>query len=161
MIKPNKKLQVATLSVGFFFLYAPILSLIVYSFNDSQLVTIWSRISLRWYYALAEDDELINAAWLSLKIGLLTAFASVVIGTWAGFVLARMGRFRGFTLYSAMVNAPLVIPEVIQGYFIAAAVCRDGQGAGLAGRTRRVHHLDRPRDVVCELCGHHRAKPDS
>ncbi|KPC51971.1 ABC transporter permease subunit [Amantichitinum ursilacus] len=115
MIKPNKKLQVGTLAVGFFFLYAPILSLIVYSFNDSQLVTIWSKVSLRWYYALAQDDELINAAWLSLKIGLLTAFASVAIGTWAGFVLARMGRFRGFTLYSAMINAPLVIPEVIQG----------------------------------------------
>ena len=61
------------------------------------------------------DDELINAAWLSLRIAFLTACASVVIGTWAGFVLARMGRFRGFTLYTGMINAPLVIPEVIQG----------------------------------------------
>ncbi|CAG9251381.1 putrescine ABC transporter membrane subunit PotI [Burkholderia cepacia] len=65
--------------------------------------------------ALLHDDELLTAAWLSLKIALLTATASVAIGTWAGFVLARMGRFRGFTLYAAMINAPLVIPEVIQG----------------------------------------------
>ncbi|MBL3940376.1 putrescine ABC transporter permease PotI, partial [Bacteroides thetaiotaomicron] len=64
---------------------------------------------------LVQDDELLTAAWLSLKIGVLTAFASVFIGTWAGFVLARMGRFRGFALFSGMINAPLVIPEVIQG----------------------------------------------
>jgi putrescine transport system permease protein len=70
---------------------------------------------LRWYAALVDDDELLTAAWLSLRIGVLTAFASVFIGTWAGFVLARMGRFRGFALFSGMINAPLVIPEVIQG----------------------------------------------
>ncbi|MBB5189704.1 putrescine transport system permease protein [Silvimonas terrae] len=115
MIKPNKQLQATVLSLGFFFLYAPIISLVVYSFNDSQLVTVWSKFSFRWYGELMHDDELINAAWLSLKIGLMTAFASVFIGTWAGFVLARMGRFRGFALYTAMINAPLVIPEVIQG----------------------------------------------
>lgn len=70
---------------------------------------------MRWYAALVDDDELLTAAWLSLRIGVLTAFASVFIGTWAGFVLARMGRFRGFALFSGMINAPLVIPEVIQG----------------------------------------------
>ncbi|KWC76435.1 spermidine/putrescine ABC transporter permease, partial [Burkholderia cepacia] len=93
----------------------PIISLVVYSFNESKLVTVWSGFSLKWYGALLHDDELLTAAWLSLKIALLTATASVAIGTWAGFVLARMGRFRGFTLYAAMINAPLVIPEVIQG----------------------------------------------
>jgi len=114
-MKPNRYLQFAALFVGFAFLYIPIISLIVYSFNESKLVTVWSGFSFRWYTALVEDDELLTAAWLSLKIGVLTAFASVFIGTWAGFVLARMGRFRGFALFSGMINAPLVIPEVIQG----------------------------------------------
>ncbi|MEK6314522.1 MAG: ABC transporter permease subunit [Burkholderia gladioli] len=112
---PNRYLRLAALALGFGFLYIPILSLIVYSFNESQLVTVWSGFSTRWYSALLSDDELIAAAWLSLKIGVLTACASVVIGTWAGYVLARMGRFRGHALYSGMINAPLVIPEVIQG----------------------------------------------
>jgi putrescine transport system permease protein len=114
-MKPNRLLQIVALGIGFLFLYVPIVSLVVYSFNESQLVTVWTRFSFRWYTALLDDDELIAAAWLSLRIALLTAFASVFIGTWAGFVLARMGRFRGFTLYTGMINAPLVIPEVIQG----------------------------------------------
>ncbi len=92
MIKPNRGLQVAVLGIGFLFLYIPIISLVVYSFNESQLVTVWSGFSLKWYAALWQDDEpLIDAAWLSLKVALMTAFASVLIGTWAGFVLARMG----------------------------------------------------------------------
>lgn len=115
MIKPNKTLSTSVLTFGFMFLYLPIISLVVYSFNESKLVTVWSGFSLKWYAALLQDDELLTAAWLSLKIGLMTAFASVAIGTWAGYVLARMGRFRGFTLYTGMLNAPLVIPEVIQG----------------------------------------------
>ncbi len=115
MIKVSRPLQITALGLGFAFLYIPILSLIVYSFNDSPLVTVWTEPSLKWYRALVNDDELINAAWLSLRIAFLTACASVVIGTWAGFVLARMGRFKGFTLYAGMINAPLVIPEVIQG----------------------------------------------
>ncbi len=114
-MKVNRWLQWLALGLGFAFLYIPIVSLIVYSFNESQLVTVWTRFSTRWYQALVSDDELIAAAWLSLRVALMTAFASVVIGTWAGFVLARMGRFRGFTLYTGMINAPLVIPEVIQG----------------------------------------------
>jgi len=114
-MKPNRILQFTALALGFLFLYVPIISLVVYSFNESQLVTVWTRFSTRWYAALLHDDELIAAAWLSLRVAVLTAFASVIIGTWAGFVLARMGRFRGFTLYTGMINAPLVIPEVIQG----------------------------------------------
>jgi putrescine transport system permease protein len=115
MIKPNKTLSTGVLTFGFLFLYIPIISLVVFSFNESKLVTIWSGFSLKWYAALLQDDELLTAGWLSLKIGLMTACASVVIGTWAGFVLARFGRFRGFTLFAGMINAPLVIPEVIQG----------------------------------------------
>lgn len=115
MTKPNKLLSRTVLIAGFLFLYIPIISLVVYSFNASKLVTVWSGLSLRWYGALAQDGELLDAAWLSLKVALFTAFAAVVIGTWAGFVLARFGRFRGFTLFAGMINAPLVIPEVIQG----------------------------------------------
>ncbi|MBV8658897.1 MAG: ABC transporter permease subunit [Burkholderiales bacterium] len=115
MIKTNKPLQWSVLSIGMLFLYIPIVSLVFYSFNESKLVTTWSGFSVKWYGELMKDDELIQAAWISLKLGLFTAFASVAIGTWAGFVLARFGRFKGFTLYVGMINAPLVIPEVIQG----------------------------------------------
>ena len=115
MIEPSRSLRFTFLGLGFLFLYIPIVSLVVYSFNESQLVTVWTQFSLKWYAALLHDDELINAAWLSIRIAVFTACASVVIGTWAGYVLARMGRFRGFTLYAGMINAPLVIPEVIQG----------------------------------------------
>ncbi|KVE33570.1 ABC transporter permease subunit [Burkholderia sp. TSV86] len=115
MIKPSKPLSATVLTCGFLFLYIPIISLVVYSFNESKLVTVWSCFSLKWYGALLQDDELLASAWLSLKVAMMTAFASVIIGTWAGFVLARFGRFRGFTLYTGMINAPLVIPEVIQG----------------------------------------------
>jgi putrescine transport system permease protein len=130
MIKPNRTLQITALGIGFAFLYIPILSLIIYSFNESQLVTVWTRFSTRWYEALASDDELIAAAWLSLRIALMTAFASVFIGTWAGFVLARMGRFRGFTLYTGMINAPLVIPEVIQGISLLLLFIEMGKWLG-------------------------------
>ncbi|OBU84864.1 ABC transporter permease subunit [Chromobacterium subtsugae] len=115
MIKPSKPLSFLVLGLGYGFLYLPIALLVIYSFNESKLVTLWSGFSLKWYAALLDDDELITAAWLSLKIALMTATASVVIGTWAGFVLGRFGRFRFFTLFTGMVNAPLVIPEVIQG----------------------------------------------
>ncbi|KMN34961.1 MULTISPECIES: ABC transporter permease subunit [Chromobacterium] len=115
MIKPNKTLSFLVLGLGYGFLYLPIALLVLYSFNESKLVTVWSGFSTKWYAALLQDDELINAAWLSVKIALMTATASVVIGTWAGFVLARFGRFRMFTLFAGMINAPLVIPEVIQG----------------------------------------------
>jgi len=115
MIKPSKPMSVSVLGLGYLFLYLPIILLVIYSFNESKLVTVWSGFSTKWYAALLDDDELITAAWLSLKIALMTAFAAVAIGTWAGFVLARFGRFRMLTLFTAMINAPLVIPEVIQG----------------------------------------------
>lgn len=115
MIKPSKPLSFLVLGLGYTFLYLPIALLVIYSFNESKLVTLWSGFSFKWYAALLDDEELINAAWLSLKIALMTATASVVMGTWAGFVLGRFGRFRLFALFTGMINAPLVIPEVIQG----------------------------------------------
>lgn len=103
------------LGLGFLFLYLPIASLIVFSFNDSAMMTTWSGFSLRWYKALLNDDALLNAAWLSLQVAVMTATAASVIGVWAGYVLARKGKFTGFSLYVGLVSAPLVIPEVVLG----------------------------------------------
>ncbi|TDR82117.1 ABC transporter permease subunit [Paludibacterium purpuratum] len=130
MIKPNKTLSVTVLGAGYLFLYLPIVLLVIYSFNESKLVTLWSGFSTKWYAALLEDDELISAAWLSIRIALLTATASVVVGTVAGFVLARFGRFRLFTLFSAMINAPLVMPEVIIGISMLLLFVQMGQLLG-------------------------------
>jgi putrescine transport system permease protein len=99
----------------FLFLYVPTACVVVYSFNASSLVTVWTGFSGHWYAALAQDEELTAAAWTSVQIACATACASVVMGTWAGFVLHRYERFAGQTLFTAMINAPLVIPEVIQG----------------------------------------------
>jgi len=104
-----------TLVVGYGFLYVPIACLMVFSFNDSTLMTSWSGFSLRWYAELFQDQALLSAAKLSFVIATLTATAAVAIGTWAGYVLARMGRFRGFGLYIGMLSAPLVMPEVVLG----------------------------------------------
>jgi putrescine transport system permease protein len=100
---------------GFAFLYVPIVSLIVYSFNKSKLVTVWAGFSTQWYGALLENDQILQAAWISLRIATLNATVAVALGTIAGFVLARFRRFRGRTLFTGMVTAPLVMPEVITG----------------------------------------------
>lgn len=113
-MKPNRTLSRVFLTLTFLFLYLPILFIVAYSFNESKLVTVWSGFSFKWYAALVDDTELTQAAWLSLQIAVATAFTSVVIGTWIGFVLARYQRFSGKTLFTGMVNAPLVLPEVIQ-----------------------------------------------
>jgi putrescine transport system permease protein len=115
MVKSNRAMRAVTLTLGYAFLYIPILCLMVFSFNDSTIMTSWSGFSLRWYVELFEDQALLAAARLSLLIAALTATAAVVIGTWAGYVLVRMGRFRGFALYIGMLSAPLVIPEVVLG----------------------------------------------
>lgn len=104
--------------LGFGFLYLPILSLIVFSFNDSALQSTWTGFSLRWYQSLFNDTNLLRAAWLSIKIAFLSATAAVIVGTWAAYVLVRKGPFLGFPLFIGMVNAPLVIPEVILGVSI-------------------------------------------
>ncbi len=103
------------LGVGYAFLYIPIGLLVVLSFNDSRLVTVWSGFSFRWYVALWNNDRLIEAALLSLRIAAVAATGATVLGMAAGFALARFGSFRGRTLFGAMVAAPLVMPEVITG----------------------------------------------
>jgi putrescine transport system permease protein len=103
------------LAMGFVFLYLPIVALVVYSFNDSPVPNSWRGFTLKWYYALAADDEMISAFLLSMKIAFFTACSSVLLGTLAAFSLVKYQRFTGRTLFSGMVNAPLVMPEVIVG----------------------------------------------
>lgn len=103
------------LSLGYLFLYLPIIVLIVFSFNSSRQDMVWTGFSLRWYRELISDTEIISGFGLSLKIAFLSATSSVVLGTFAAFALVNYQRFRGRTLFSAMVSAPLVMPEVIIG----------------------------------------------
>ena len=111
----NKYFGKAWMLAVYAFLYLPIITLVIFSFNDSRLVTVWSHASTRWYYALAKDADLIAAVWLSLKIAFLSALMSVFFGTFVAFALNRYKRFRGRTLLSSMANMPLVMPEVIVG----------------------------------------------
>jgi putrescine transport system permease protein len=104
-----------SLIVGFAFLYIPIASLVVYSFNQSRLVTVWGGFSTKWYGELLRNDQILNAAWLSLKVAATSATVAVALGTLAGMVLARFGPFKGRTLFSGLTTAPLVMPEVITG----------------------------------------------
>ena len=100
---------------GYAFLYVPIVLLIVYSFNESRLVTVWGGFSAKWYGELLNNAELLGAAWLSLKVAATTATFAVVLGTLGGLALSRFGRFRGRTLFGGMITAPLVMPDVIIG----------------------------------------------
>jgi putrescine transport system permease protein len=103
------------LCFGFAFFYIPILSMIVYSFNASRLATVWGGFSTKWYLALFNNDQVIEAAILSLKIALLSATFATILGTMAGIALARFRQFRGRVMFSGLVTAPLVMPEVITG----------------------------------------------
>jgi putrescine transport system permease protein len=107
--------RLTALVFGFAFLYVPILSLIVYSFNKSRLVTVWAGFSTEWYGRLFANEQILSAAWLSLKVAAINATGAVILGTLAGLSLARFGRFRGRTVLSGMTTAPLVMPEVITG----------------------------------------------
>ena len=103
------------LSLGYLFLYLPIIVLVVFSFNSSRQDMVWSGFSTQWYAALMHDDEIISGFGLSLRIAVMTACSSVLLGTFAAFVLDRYRRFPGRTLFSGMASAPLVMPEVIIG----------------------------------------------
>jgi len=103
------------LGLGYAFLYLPIVALVLYSFNDSPIPNVWRGFTLKWYAALSQDHEMLSGLWLSLQIAFLTATGSVVLGTLAAFALVKYKRFTGRTLFSGMVNAPLVMPEVVVG----------------------------------------------
>jgi putrescine transport system permease protein len=105
----------ASVSLGLAFLYAPIVLLVLYSFNASRLVTVWGGWSMRWYAALAGDGLMLDAVWVTLRVGLISASLATVLGLCAATALVRAGRFRGRALFSGMIYAPLVLPEVILG----------------------------------------------
>lgn len=102
-------------ALGFSFLYAPIVSLVIFSFNENRLVTVWSGFSTKWYGELFNDPKMIDAAKLSLQIAAISATLALVLGTLAAVALVRFRRFRGRTMFSGMVSAPLVMPDVITG----------------------------------------------
>lgn len=104
-----------SIAVGFAFLYIPILLLVIYSFNDSKLVTVWGGWSTRWYASLFQNEELMRAAWVTLRVAVVSSTIATVLGLLAAIALTRMSSFRGRTLLSGMVFAPLVMPEVITG----------------------------------------------
>jgi len=107
--------NVVSVALGLAFLYLPIVILVIYSFNASRLVTVWGGWSLVWYRELLNDEAILSAAWISFRLAFLSATAATVLGTLAAVSLTRMGRFRGRLLFSGMVYAPLVMPEVITG----------------------------------------------
>lgn len=103
------------LAFGYAFLYVPLALVVLYSFNDSRIATIWGGFSTRWYGELLRNEQILDAALLSLRVALTSATFATVLGTMAGLVLARFGRFRGRTLLSGLVLSPMVMPEVIIG----------------------------------------------
>src|ERR1700710_1304629 len=107
--------NIASLALGLVFLYLPIVILMIYSFNASRLVTVWGGWSLRWYSEFFHDRAMLDAAWMSLRVAAVSATAATVLGTLAAVALSRGERFRGRTLFSGMLYAPLVMPEVITG----------------------------------------------
>jgi len=107
--------NVVSVALGLGFLYLPIVILVIYSFNASRLVAVWGGWSTRWYVELFNDRAMLESAWVTLRIALLSATAATLLGTLAAIALVRLGRFRGRVLFSGMVYAPLVMPEVITG----------------------------------------------
>ncbi len=113
---PWRKLALgAVLVLGFTFLYVPILVLIIYSFNESRLVTIWAGFSTKWYGSLFENEALLSAAWLSLRLAFVSGLISAVLGTLAGLALTRGGKFPGRGLFNGLLAGPLVLPDVLLG----------------------------------------------
>lgn len=106
---------ISVLAFGYAFLYIPLVFVIVYSFNDSRIATIWGGFSTRWYGELMRNEQILDAALLSLRIALTSATLATILGTMAGLVLARFGRFKGRVLFSGMISSPMVMPEVITG----------------------------------------------
>jgi putrescine transport system permease protein len=112
---PRTRLLFGVLAFGYAFLYLPILSVIVYAFNESRLVTVWAGFSLRWWGEVLENTALLDAAWLSLRIAFVNATGATILGTIAAFAIVRRTRFAGRTLFTALLAAPMVMPEVVMG----------------------------------------------
>ncbi|MDO8900317.1 MAG: ABC transporter permease [Phenylobacterium sp.] len=121
--------NIAAIVLGMGFLYLPIVLLVIYSFNESRLVTVWGGFSTRWYVSLLQNEQLLAAAWVTLRVAFVSATLATILGTLAALGLVRAGRFRGRTLFSSMTYAPLVMPEVILGLsllllFVSVGVAR-------------------------------------
>ncbi len=115
IMRRRSRFVLTALAFGYAFLYIPLVSVIVYSFNDSRLATVWGGFSTRWYGELFRNEQILDATLLSLNIAATSATLATIFGTLAGLALVRFGRFRGRTLFSGMILSPLVMPEVITG----------------------------------------------
>ena len=142
-----RRFGIAWLAAGYVFLFLPIVSLLIFSFNNSPLPSVWAGFTLKWYAGLARDREMLSGLWLSLKVAFSTACASVVLGTLAAVTLVRYRRFTGRTLFSGMVSAPLVMPEVIVGLSlllmlvsVQRALGFPERGATFCNKTIRLKH---------------------
>ncbi|MBB4274727.1 ABC transporter permease [Rhizobium mongolense] len=109
------RFNIVSVTLGFAFLYLPIVLLVIFSFNESKLVTVWGGFSTKWYTQLLDNQALLDAAWVTVRVGVLSATLATILGTLAALTLVRYTRFRGRMLFSGMVYAPLVMPEVITG----------------------------------------------
>ena len=114
-LKKLSPFNVTALALGLAFLYLPIVILVIYSFNASRLVTVWGGWSTRWYTEFFNDRAMLDAAWMSFRVGVVSATLATILGTLAAVALSRGERFKGRTLFSGMLYAPLVMPEVITG----------------------------------------------
>lgn len=114
-MRKQSRFILSVLAFGYAFLYIPLVSVIFYSFNDSKLAAVWGGFSTRWYGELLQNEQVLDATFLSLKIAATSATFATILGTMAGLMLVRFGKFRGKTLFSGMITSPLVMPEVITG----------------------------------------------
>ena len=114
-MKQQSRFILSVLAFGYAFLYIPLVLVVVYSFNDSRIATVWGGFSTRWYGELLRNEQILDAAFLSLRIAFTSATIATVLGTMAGIALARFRRFKGRTLFSGMITSPMVMPEVITG----------------------------------------------
>lgn len=134
MVRGQRWLGWSVLLFGFAFLYLPILLLMLYSFNSSRLATVWAGFSTQWYGELFRDEQLLGAAWISLKIAFWTACAAMVLGTLAAMAMTRFKRFPGKAMFGVLVTAPLVMPEVIVGLSILLMLVSMGGLFGLPSK---------------------------
>ena len=123
--------NIVSLTLGFAFLYIPMIVVIVYSFNESRLVTVWGGFSTKWYGELLRNEAFLDAAWVTFKVGFFSSIIATVLGTMGAYVLVRGGRFFGRTLFSGMIYAPLVMPEVITGLSLLLLFISIGLDRGL------------------------------
>lgn len=124
------KFNYLSLLIGFAFLYIPIVVLVFFSFNESRLVTVWAGFSTKWYASLLQNDSILSAAWVTLRIAFISALVATMLGTIAGLVMARFERFRGKNLFNGMIASPLVMPDVIIGISLLLMFVAIGMSRG-------------------------------